>query len=174
MAELEASSSTSSVTAALRGASLSTSATAAASGAPTIIKEDLVPQAPATGAAPSPSLEEGSGALAADGETAAPDPDKPNLRYIAGCPGDLEEAKRRWKLTLQWRHDNQIDTILERPHPYFLLIKEAYPHFYCLEGYEGDPVYIERSGQVDQPRLKAAGCGVEELVKHYVYCVSDA
>lgn len=44
------------------------------------------------------------------------------------------------------------------------LCRQCYPSYYCLTGRDGNPVYYERSGQVDQPRLKAAGCGTDELV----------
>lgn len=42
--------------------------------------------------------------------------------------------------------------------------KQCYPHYYCMTGRDGNPVYIERSGQVDQQRMRAAGCGTDELV----------
>lgn len=53
------------------------------------------------------------------------DPEKPNQRYIVGCLGDMEEAKRRWKLSLEWRREEGIDAILDEPQPYFDLIKEV-------------------------------------------------
>lgn len=52
---------------------------------------------------------------------------------------------------LWWcRKSYGVSKMLEEPVPYFDLIKECYPHYYCMTGREGDPVYIERSGQVDQ------------------------
>ena len=53
------------------------------------------------------------------------DPEKPNQRYIIGCLGDMEEAKRRWKLSLEWRREEGIDAILNEPQPYFDLIKQV-------------------------------------------------
>lgn len=165
--------STSALTRALREASLAggelpviPSSTASIDGKG---KQDVVE--PVTGAAPSPALSEETAAsettaIIADnggftvagaddaGKTAAVmtvealDPDKPNQRFIDGCPGDLEEAKRRWRNTLQWRKDFGTDGILEKPHKFFDLIKESYPHWYCCEGRTGQPVYYERSGQV--------------------------
>lgn len=90
-------------------------------------------------------------------------------RYIDGCLGDMTEAARRWRLTVEWRRQYGTDAILEQPHPFFKLIKEAYPHYFCSTGRDGNPVYIERSGQVQQARLRAAGCGTDELV----WCVND-
>ena len=82
----------------------------------------------------------------------------------------MTEAARRWRITAEWRRQYGTDAILEQPHPFFKLIKECYPSYYCLTGRDGNPVYYERSGQVDQPRLKAAGCGTDELV----WCVVRA
>lgn len=161
--------STSALTTALRGASLSEGERPASIDG-SKGKHDVVE--PVTGAAPSPVLSEettpsttaatadsGSTTVAgaddqgvASSSTAvtveAPDPDKPNQRFIDGCPGDLEEAKRRWRITLQWRKDFGTDKILEKPHKFFDLIKDSYPHWYCCEGRTGQPVYYERSGQV--------------------------
>ncbi len=69
------------------------------------------------------------------------------------------------------RREFGTDEILEQPHPYFALIKECYPSYYCSEGRDGSPVYYERSGQVDQPRMRAAGCGIDQLVHHYIHMV---
>jgi hypothetical protein len=81
----------------------------------------------------------------------------------------MNEAQRRWRATLEWRRDFGTDAILDQPHPYFDAIKKAYPHYYCMSGRDGNPVYIERSGQVDQSVLRRAGASVDTLVWHYVY-----
>lgn len=158
--------STSALTTALRGASLSEGELPPVIPAPGSIdgskgKHNIME--PVTGAAPSPVLSDetapsttaaaagnGSSMVAGGDDEAvtAPDPDKPNQRFIDGCPGDLEEAKRRWRITLQWRKDFGTDEILEKPHKFFDLIKDSYPHWYCCEGRTGQPVYYERSGQV--------------------------
>jgi len=88
-------------------------------------------------------------------------------RFIDGCFGDVVEAERRWRLTVQWREEFKADTILEQEHPNFDLVKECLPHYYCYTGYDGNPVYYERSGQVDL--AKARKVGINYLVWHYVY-----
>lgn len=35
------------------------------------------------------------------------------------------QAKRRWRLSLEWRREERIDTILDEPQPYFDLIKQV-------------------------------------------------
>lgn len=46
-------------------------------------------------------------------------------RYIDGCLGDMTEAARRWRISVEWRRAYGTDTILEQPHPFFKLIKEV-------------------------------------------------
>jgi hypothetical protein len=46
-------------------------------------------------------------------------------RYIDGCLGDMTEAARRWRVSVEWRRQYGTDQILEQAHPYFKLIKEV-------------------------------------------------
>ncbi len=59
-------------------------------------------------------------------------------RFINGCFGDMVEAERRWRVTLAWRAEFGTDAILEQEHPYYDLIKEALPHYYCKTGRDGN------------------------------------
>ena len=74
-------------------------------------------------------------------------------RFINGCFGDMIEAERRWRITLAWRAEFGTDVILEQEHPYYDEIKQALPHFYCMTGKDGNPVYYERSGQTNLPMV---------------------
>jgi hypothetical protein len=40
-------------------------------------------------------------------------------RFLEGCNGQVEEAKRRYMQTMKWRKNNDIDNILLRPQPHF-------------------------------------------------------
>ncbi len=42
--------------------------------------------------------------------------------FIEACRGDLEEGRRKYMISLQWRRDHEIDTILLRPHPHFTIV----------------------------------------------------
>ena len=42
------------------------------------------------------------------------------------------------------RREFGTDEILDEPQPFFDLIKECYPSWYCGQGKNGDPVYWER------------------------------
>lgn len=50
----------------------------------------------------------------------------------------MTEAARRWRITAEWRRQYGTDSILEQPHPYFMLIKTCYPSYYCLTGRDGN------------------------------------
>jgi hypothetical protein len=50
-------------------------------------------------------------------------------RYIIGCNGDEEEAKRRWAATLVWRERENIDGILQEPQPFYDVCKQGFPTF---------------------------------------------
>jgi len=43
-----------------------------------------------------------------------------------------------------FRREFGTDEILDEPQPFFDLIKECYPSWYCGQGKSGDPVYWER------------------------------
>lgn len=88
-------------------------------------------------------------------------------RFVNGCFGDMVEAERRWRITLAWRKNFGTDTILEREHPYFDLVKQALPAFYCGTARDGNPVYYERSGQTDLAKAKEVG--LDWMVYNYVH-----
>jgi hypothetical protein len=46
-----------------------------------------------------------------------------------------------------------VRSILEQEHPYYDEIKQAMPNYYCNTGKDGNPVYIERSGQTDLAKV---------------------
>ncbi|KAM3572645.1 hypothetical protein VYU27_005332, partial [Nannochloropsis oceanica] len=87
----------------------------------------------------------GGGAAAARGGGERGDGEGPPIpqRFIDGCLGDMVEANRRWNLTYEWRREFGTDEILDEPQPFFDLIKECYPSWYCGQGKSGDPVYWE-------------------------------
>ena len=44
-------------------------------------------------------------------------------RFIVGCDFDIDEAKRRWDITRNWRELEGVDTILSERQPLFFTIK---------------------------------------------------
>lgn len=91
------------------------------------------------------------------------------VKFIKGCAGDREEARRRWKITKAWREKHDVDHRLEQPHPNFQAIKALYPHFFCGRARNGDMVYYEIAKGVDIPLLKANGISNEDLLWHQVW-----
>lgn len=100
-------------------------------------------------------------------------------RYIRGCGGEYAEAKRRWDLTLQWRKEQNVDSILSEPQPHFATIKECYPHFFHgrsngkMSGKGGDDrsycVYYEKLGELNLTKLKQKKVSVSHILRHFVF-----
>ncbi len=93
------------------------------------------------------------------------------LRYKVGCLYDMEEARRRWDLTVTWRKEEDIDAILyeEQIQTHFETIKEFYPHWLCGKSLQGHLVYYEQPGKVNMKALQKAGLSVESMIRYYIF-----
>jgi hypothetical protein len=58
----------------------------------------------------------------------------------------MKRALARWKLTVEWRAEWCADTVLQRPHPLFDVIKKYYMHCFHLPDKHGHLVYYEMPG----------------------------
>ncbi|KAL3945066.1 MAG: hypothetical protein SGBAC_000857 [Bacillariaceae sp.] len=96
-----------------------------------------------------------------------PPPKEVPLRFLNACNGDYAEAQSRYEATLEWRREEQIDTILREPFPNFFTIKEHYPHYYHGTGFRGEPVYYEFPAKADMKALKREGLSMDQLLRHY-------
>lgn len=92
-----------------------------------------------------------------------------SARFIAAEKGDEEKGRQRYENTLQWRRENEIDSILVTPHPTFEIIKKYYPQYFHGRSKAGQPVYYERPGKIDLAALKREGLSIEDLLRHYMY-----
>lgn len=90
-------------------------------------------------------------------------------RHLAGENGNAKAALKRWAKHQQWRVDNEVEGILEKPHATFDLFKRYYPHFYAGRTKEGRLLYVERLTEVDLKSLRAHGLKIDDLVRHYVF-----
>lgn len=90
-------------------------------------------------------------------------------RFIAAEKGDEEKGRIRYENTLQWRKENNIDTILIRKHPTFETIKKYYPQYFHGRSKTGLPIYYEQPGKIDLPGLKQEGLSTDDLLYHYMY-----
>lgn len=106
--------------------------------------------------------------------TAAPEPevvlgpfDDLPLRFEKAGKGDLDESRRRFVATLEWRKENDMDTALYRAWPDFDLIKEHYPHFFHARGLNGEPVFYEQPPKTNLKALREGGVDMMGLLRHY-------
>ncbi|OQS00525.1 serine protease family S09A [Thraustotheca clavata] len=83
-------------------------------------------------------------------------------RFIVACNDDMEEAKRKFTKYLQWRKENDIDHILQRPHPHFKVIKESYIHLTHKEDKNGHIISIELAGSMKKGMQHFLSLGVVE------------
>jgi len=90
------------------------------------------------------------------------------LRFLRAGKGDVAEGKRRYKATLDWRRENQIDTILRESSPHFAIIKKYYPHFCHGQGYNGEPCYYEQPPRTKLKAMQNEGVSIETVLRHYV------
>lgn len=97
-----------------------------------------------------------------------PDDEIPK-RFLDGCMGDLEEARRRWDITKHWREAEGINTILEEEQPHFKTIKLMYPHYHAGRGKQGHVVFYERPGDLEGAQLSARGIKTDQLIRHWLF-----
>jgi hypothetical protein len=91
------------------------------------------------------------------------------LRFLRAGKNDPVEGRRRYDMTLEWRRENSIDTVLYEPQPHFELIKRHYPQFFHLRGRNKEPVWYEMASQVDLKSLRQAGLNIDQLMRHYFF-----
>ena len=95
-------------------------------------------------------------------------PDDPlPLRFERAGKGDLEEGRRRFVATLDWRERHEMNSILYEARPNFELIKSHYPHFYHGYGLQGEPVFYEQPPKTDLKAMRQGGVDLKSLLTHY-------
>ena len=100
-------------------------------------------------------------------KSAPPAQELPPHRFITAEKGDIESARKRYTTTLQWRAEMGMDHIITDPHPNFTVIKKNYPHFYHLRGRSNEPCYYEKPPDINLKALRAAGVGMDDLLRHF-------
>ncbi|KAG1691003.1 hypothetical protein DVH05_027285 [Phytophthora capsici] len=91
-------------------------------------------------------------------------------RFLAGCEGDVEEAKERYAATLKWQKENDVDTILLRPSHVFTDMKECFTHFTHKKDRQGHPISFEFLGGQRKALhdFTARGVTEDEAIMHHV------
>jgi hypothetical protein len=90
-------------------------------------------------------------------------------RFIAGCGGNMEEARRRWDITRHWRETEGLDKILQEEQPYFNIIKAHYPHYHAGRGKNGHVCYYERPGDLELDELISRGINLDKMLRHWLF-----
>ena len=74
-------------------------------------------------------------------------------RFLIAEDHDKDKALERWRVTLLWRQEENVDTILEEiPHVKYNIVRKYYPQsFYCRDR-KGNMVYIEKPGEWHRPK----------------------
>ena len=70
------------------------------------------------------------------------------IRYVAACRGNRVRAAERLELTVNWRQDEGVDSILSKPLPFFKECKEHYRHAVIGIGKKSNmPIVVEGVGR---------------------------
>jgi hypothetical protein len=109
--------------------------------------------------------DDGSAAVVHAGESIGTIP--PN--YLNVYVGKRKRASDMWTGTQKWRRDNRVWKIHTIPNPWYVRIKEAYPHF--IHGYskEGYPVIYEQPGKMKLKELFREGCTIQDMTTWYTF-----
>jgi hypothetical protein len=91
------------------------------------------------------------------------------ITFIKWYGGNLARARKAYGRTLQWRKENDLDTILTIPQNHFHEIIEYYPHAIHGRSRDGCVVLYEILGRAQPKELeKVDGLTFEGLVWHFV------
>lgn len=88
--------------------------------------------------------------------------DELDSRFLEGCNGEVDEAKRRYVKTMAWRKENDIDNIFLRPAPHFAVMKESFQHYTHKKDKLGHPLSIEYLGSMKKSMEYFLSHGVTE------------
>jgi len=104
-----------------------------------------------------------------EGDGHETDPDGIPARYMKMQNDNRELAKAALEKTLEWRKENDIDTILSRPHPKFDVSKAVFPHYFCGRDDTGHVILLQRPGLMNVKLAHKNDLTGEDLLLHYIY-----
>ncbi|VEU44762.1 unnamed protein product [Pseudo-nitzschia multistriata] len=97
------------------------------------------------------------------------DPDGIPTRYLNMQGGRRDLAKTALMNTVKWREENDVDTILARPHPKYDVSKAVFPHYFCGRDDTQHVILLQRPGLMNVKLAHKNGLTGEELLFHYIY-----
>lgn len=92
------------------------------------------------------------------------DPDSIPSRFFAMQNNRRDRAKKACEATLKWREENDIDTILARPHPKFDICKRIFPFYFCGRDDSGHHILLQRPGFIDLELVDKNKISADELL----------
>lgn len=103
------------------------------------------------------------------GDGSDKDPDDLPLRFLNMQKGNRAHAKQALETTQKFRKEENVDTILQRPHPTFDICKAITPHYFIGRDVTNHVVFFQRPAMVHLDLAKANEITNHDLVMHYVY-----
>lgn len=90
-------------------------------------------------------------------------------RFLEMQKNNRDLAAESYKNTLQWREENEIDNILNKPQPRFDIFKAIAPHYFPGFDVKGNIILIQRPGLINMELKKANNVSDDVLVNHMVF-----
>ena len=104
-----------------------------------------------------------------EGDGHETDPDGIPTRYLVMQNNKRDAAKTALEKTVEWRKENDIDTILARPHPKYDVSKAVFPHYFCGRDDTQHVILLQRPGLMNVKLASKNDLSGEELLFHYIY-----
>mmetsp|Transcript_73 Transcript_73/g.100 ORF Transcript_73/g.100 Transcript_73/m.100 type:complete len:383 (+) Transcript_73:30-1178(+) len=105
------------------------------------------------------------------GDGSESDPDGLPRRFLETHKGDRMKALHAFNQTSHWRMQNNVDTILSRPHTKFDVCRQIFPAYIPGRDINGNIILIQRLGMVSIDLAEKYNITFEEVLMHYVYIV---
>jgi len=101
----------------------------------------------------------------------AQDKDGLPLRFIQMKKDNREEAIDAFQTHLEWRKENEVDTILLRPHPMFDICKALVPCYFPGRDPHNNIIFIQRPAALDFDLMRKNNATIDDLLNHYCWTV---
>lgn len=88
-------------------------------------------------------------------------------RYLNMHNGKRELSKASLESTLDWRREQNIDTLLHDPHEHYDIAKTVFPHYFAGRDRENHVVFVQRPGMLSMELAKTNGLSKEALLRTY-------
>jgi len=105
-----------------------------------------------------------------DTETFESDPTTPIPYRYMEAHRKPDTARKATIQTLQWRKQEQIDTILSRPNPNYDVAKKILPHYFIGRSTQtGHVVFVQRPGLANLKLAKRNHISLHDMLQQYAY-----